>query len=293
LVYTDNTNEDVYSVSYVAKDGNDGANGIAGKDGVGIKSTAVTYQGGTSGTVQPTGTWVANPPSVAGGSYLWTRTVWSYTDGTSETGYSVAKAGEKGDKGLKGDTGSILGENQWIGHKYSYPGSTRIYPNFDHIQGLNPIATEIFDDSTTFTFNDDYYIAHFQSNLYVNIDKQITTTVAHDDDLTIYCNDEVVVSKNSTIPPAYAYDITFNLKAGWNKIDILLHELVGYDYVTFGTKLSSLVEHLSYIKGNDGIAGKDGVGITATAVTYQSSTSGTTAPTGTWLTVPPTVPLGS
>lgn len=102
LTYTDNSGELVYSVSYVAKDGNNGTDGVAGKDGVGIKSTTITYQSGTSGTVQPTGTWVANPPSVTGGNYLWTRTVWSYTDGTSETGYSVARAGEKGDKGEKG-----------------------------------------------------------------------------------------------------------------------------------------------------------------------------------------------
>lgn len=103
LTYTDNSGELVYSVSYVAKDGNNGTDGVAGKDGVGIKSTTITYQSGTSGTVQPTGIWVANPPSVTGGNYLWTRTVWSYTDGTSETGYSVARAGEKGDKG---DTGA-------------------------------------------------------------------------------------------------------------------------------------------------------------------------------------------
>ena len=155
-----------------------------------------------------------------------------------------------GKDGPKGDTGSILGENMWIGYKYSYPGSTRIYPSFGHIQGITPIATQIFNDSTRFTFSDDYYIAHFQSNLFVITDKQITTTITHDDDLTIYCNDEVVVSKNSTI--FTAYDITFNLKAGWNKIDILLHEISGGDQVTFGTKLSSLVEHLSYIKGADG-----------------------------------------
>lgn len=105
LVYTDNTTKDVYTVSYVAKDGNNGTDGVAGKDGVGIKSTTITYQESTSGTTAPTGTWVANPPSVAGGNYLWTRTVWSYTDGTSETGYSVAKAGEKGADGKDGDPG--------------------------------------------------------------------------------------------------------------------------------------------------------------------------------------------
>lgn len=101
-LYTDSTGEAGYTVSYNAKDGNSGANGVAGKDGVGIKSTTITYQASTSGTTVPTGAWVSNPPSVPGGNYLWTRTVWSYTDSTSETGYSIAKAGEKGDKG---DTG--------------------------------------------------------------------------------------------------------------------------------------------------------------------------------------------
>jgi len=104
--YTDSSAETGYTVSYNAKDGNNGSDGIAGKDGVGIKSTTITYQSGTSGTVQPTGTWVSSPPSVTGGNYLWTRTVWSYTDGTNETGYSIAKAGEKGDQGLRGLQGA-------------------------------------------------------------------------------------------------------------------------------------------------------------------------------------------
>ncbi|WP_281504001.1 collagen-like protein [Streptococcus uberis] len=36
---------------------------------------------------------------------MWTRTVWNYTDSTSETGHSVAKMGETGPQGPKGDTG--------------------------------------------------------------------------------------------------------------------------------------------------------------------------------------------
>ena len=44
-------------------------------------------------------------PNVPAGQYLWTKTVWSYTDNTSETGYSVSKIGEQGAKGDKGDTG--------------------------------------------------------------------------------------------------------------------------------------------------------------------------------------------
>ena len=97
--YTDNTTEVGYTVSYNAKDGNDGNDGIAGKDGVGIKSTTITYAASTSGTTKPTTGWTSTIPIVAEGNFLWTKTVWLYTDNTSETGYSVAKMGAKGDKG--------------------------------------------------------------------------------------------------------------------------------------------------------------------------------------------------
>lgn len=104
--YTDNTTETGYQKNYVARDGNDGNNGIAGKDGVGIRSTTITYAQGTSGTVAPTTGWISQVPNVPAGQYLWTKTVWSYTDNTNETGYSVSKIGEQGPQGVKGDAGA-------------------------------------------------------------------------------------------------------------------------------------------------------------------------------------------
>lgn len=104
--YTNNTSETGYQKTYIAKDGNDGNDGIAGKDGVGIKSTTITYASSTSGTTKPTSGWSSSIPSVPAGNYLWTKTVWTYTDNTSETGYSVAKMGETGAKGDKGDDGA-------------------------------------------------------------------------------------------------------------------------------------------------------------------------------------------
>ncbi|MCK1231863.1 hypothetical protein MX024_06770 [Streptococcus uberis] len=103
--YSDSTNETGYTKTYIAKDGNNGTDGIAGKDGVGILSTTIAYQASTSGTTVPTGTWSSQVPSVPNGQFLWTRTVWNYTDSTSETGYSVAKMGETGPQGPKGDAG--------------------------------------------------------------------------------------------------------------------------------------------------------------------------------------------
>ncbi|AAW27942.1 tail fiber protein and host specificity [Streptococcus phage 2972] len=103
--YTDSTSETGYQKTYIAKDGNNGNDGLPGKDGVGIRNTTITYAQGTSGTVAPTNGWSTQVPNVPAGQYLWTKTVWDYTDNTSETGYSVAKMGEQGPRGDQGIPG--------------------------------------------------------------------------------------------------------------------------------------------------------------------------------------------
>ncbi|MCI1596098.1 MAG: collagen-like protein, partial [Prevotella sp.] len=86
--------------------GDTGNDGIAGKDGVGIKSTTITYAVSNSGTSAPTSGWSPSVPSASPGQYLWTKTIWGYTDNTNETGYSVARYGSNGAQGPKGNTGA-------------------------------------------------------------------------------------------------------------------------------------------------------------------------------------------
>ena len=87
--------------------GEPGVKGEKGADGTSVKITgkSVTYQASTSGTTTPTGTWVANPPTVAKGQYLWTKTVVTYSDGNSTTAYSVAYQGTNGTNGQNGTNG--------------------------------------------------------------------------------------------------------------------------------------------------------------------------------------------
>lgn len=101
ITYTNNTSQT--SVLLLAVYGNTGAKGDTGPAGKGISSTEVTYQASTSGTSIPTGTWAKSIPSVAAGSYLWTRTIITYTDKTSTTSYAVGKMGNTGatGKGIK------------------------------------------------------------------------------------------------------------------------------------------------------------------------------------------------
>ena len=79
-----------------------------GKDGVGIQNTDITYANSTSGTTAPTTGWTSSVPSLVKGQYLWTKTVWTYTDNSSETGYSVSYISKDGTKGTDGTSGIIV-----------------------------------------------------------------------------------------------------------------------------------------------------------------------------------------
>ncbi|MGV3235328.1 phage tail spike protein [Latilactobacillus curvatus] len=87
------------------KDGTPGKDGVAGKDGVGVKTTTIAYAQSTSGATPPTTGWTAGVPTLIKGQYLWTRTVWTYTDNTTETGYTVSYNAKDGNSGSDGRAG--------------------------------------------------------------------------------------------------------------------------------------------------------------------------------------------
>ena len=81
--------------------------GATGTTGKGVKSTAITYQAGTSGTTAPTGSWSATVPAVSQGQYLWTRTVITYTDNSTSTSYSVSYIPKNGTNGTNGTSVTV------------------------------------------------------------------------------------------------------------------------------------------------------------------------------------------
>ena len=219
--YTDNSSETGYSVTYISKDGNNGTDGIAGKDGVGLTSTSITYVGSTSGTTVPTTGWTPSVPSVPAGQFLWTKTVWRYSDNTSETGYSVAMMGPKGDKGDTGANGAAGKDG-------------------------NGIKTTVISYA---------------------ISTSGTTTPT---------------SGWTTQVPALIKGQYLWTKTVWTYTDN-----------TNGIGYSVTYISIDGNNGKDGIAGKDGVGIKTTTITYVGSTSGTTTPTSGWTSTIPTVAAGS
>ena len=104
IIYTDGTSVDS-NKRVIGTYGDTGKDGATGADGKGIKSTVITYQASTSGTVIPTGTWQTSIPTVSAGQYLWTRTVITYTDDSKSTSYSVGRMGTNGTNGTNGSAG--------------------------------------------------------------------------------------------------------------------------------------------------------------------------------------------
>lgn len=141
---------------------NDGAKGDRGPTGNGIKSTSVTYQIWANGTSTPTGTWSSTPPkTTADKPYLWTKTVLTYTDGsTSPPSYSVGSTPEgveeKVDKNIRDQ---IASSEKTIEESYK----ALINQTARDITGIvEKLQKETTDNSTT--------ISQFSTNLKMTTD---------------------------------------------------------------------------------------------------------------------------
>lgn len=88
-----------------------GDKGNTGATGNGISKADITYASSSSNTSAPTSGWQSTPPSVSPGQYLWTKTVFTYTNGGTATQYSVAKQGNTGAAGADAITVSITSSN--------------------------------------------------------------------------------------------------------------------------------------------------------------------------------------
>ena len=102
--FTDESVADKTTVILLAVYGDKGKDGTNGTNGtsVSITATSITYQASDSGTITPSGNWSGTVPPVNNGQYLWTKTVVTYSDGTSTTAYSVAYKGTNGTDGENG-----------------------------------------------------------------------------------------------------------------------------------------------------------------------------------------------
>ena len=290
--YTDATTEQGFTVARIGQDGARGNDGIAGKDGVGLKTTAITYASSTSGTTPPSEGWQTQVPTVTAGQFLWTKTVWTYTDNSNETGYSVAKMGQDGAKGNDGIAGKdgVGIETTLVEYAVSTSGTTRPASGWSTTIPNTPQGQYLWT-RTTWTYTDDtteqgYSVARMGQD-----GARGNDGIAGKDGVGIKSTGITYAGSSSgTTPPSTGWQAQVpTVPAGqylWTKTVWTYTDNsneTGYSVARMGQNGNN---------GKDGIAGKDGVGINDTLIEYAVNTSGTTRPTSGWSTSIPTVPQG-
>ena len=264
-------------------------NKIKGEDGVGLESTEIFYVGSTNGQTPPESGWQTTVPNVPQGQYMWTKAVWTYSDDSVKIAYSVGKIGANGtngNDGLPGKDGVGI-DDTLIEYAVSTSGTVRPTsgwstntPSVPQGQYLWTRITWTYTDNTT---EQGYIVARQGANGTNGKDgvsvKTITTTYQ--------------AGTSGTTPPTGAWLPTPPAVAEnqflWTKIEISLDDgtkSTGYSVGKMGA------QGQPGEKGDPGAPGTPGNGIKSSSVTYQVSTSGTTTPTGTWVSTPPTVPQG-
>ena len=170
IAYTDGKTTTSYSVGKMGQNGSNGApgkpgtDGKPGADGVGIKSTSVKYQAGSSQTTAPTGAWLDAVPKLSAATpYLWTKTVITYTNDTSSTSYSVSSTldgVEVGGRNLVKNTAFLKGPELW-----EFDECEISYAPSDAYKGVNylHVIQKVAGSATSYT-----------SRIYTNVDSNFT-----------------------------------------------------------------------------------------------------------------------
>lgn len=256
---------------------------VKGEDGVGLISTEIFYAGSTNGQTPPESGWQTTVPNVPQGQYMWMKAVWTYSDDSIKTAYSVGKIGANGNDGLPGKDGVGITDTL-IEYAVNTSGTVRPTsgwstntPSVPQGQYLWTRITWTYTDNTT---EQGYIVARQGENGKDGVSvKTITTTYQ--------------AGTSGTTPPTGAWLTTPPTVAEnqflWTKIEIVLDngtKSTGYSVGKMGA------QGQPGEKGDPGAPGTPGNGIKSSSVTYQVSTSGTTTPTGTWVSTPPAVPQG-
>lgn len=284
-------------------------------DGRGVASTTVEYQASTSGTTVPTGVWSTTIPSVAAGSYLWTKTTTNYTSGNPTIGYSVARMGVNGAKGDKGETGATGAKgdagttgNLWVNPTFDAdkPQITSIVNGVKAPNGSNVNIIKVRDHynaKTSFAVmpNHQYRIVLHRKRIQGTLNLQ--AGIWYTQQTSGYSFDTFIGSKKTTSLTDGWEEAVYEFKCPESKskgcvflqIEQKSNEenpTIWYISNLMCTDITGLqgqqgIQGVKGDKGEQGVKGNDGKGIKSTSVTYQIWSNGTSTPTGTWSSTPP------
>ena len=278
IAYTDDSKSTSYSVGRMGTNGTNGTNGSAGR---GIKSTAITYQAGPSGTTAPTGTWQTTVPATSASSpYLWTRTIITYTDDTTSTSYAVGSTLE----GVSVGGRNLLPKTHKTAVTYKYPTGTNYWDPWNSV--------------TTVPLNGDTYTLSFWAKSTVDGDKIIVHFYNPSNIISGKSSQGVTISYGDGRCPftlsttLTKYWVTYKIPAGGNSTrNIIIPRLYGPDRGETEKGTGEIT--VQWEKLEEGNIATDWTpapedGIASVDVEYYLSTSASALSCGSWSTTAPT-----
>ena len=128
--------------------------GGKGETGNGISSIIEQYYLSSSATSLLNGSWSNSRPTWKNGWYIWTRSVITYTNGTSDTTAAICVTGSKGDKGEDGKPGDKgeKGDSPVLVYRGIYDSSKTYYGNSKRLDAVK--------------YNNQYYIARIDAGTF-------------------------------------------------------------------------------------------------------------------------------
>lgn len=278
IAYTDDSKSTSYSVGRMGTNGTNGTNGSAGR---GIKSTAITYQAGPSGTTAPTGTWQTTVPATSASSpYLWTRTIITYTDDMTSTSYAVGSTLE----GVSVGGRNLLPKTHKTAVTYKYPTGTNYWDPWNSV--------------TTVPLNGDTYTLSFWAKSTVDGDKIIVHFYNPSNIISGKSSQGVTISYGDGRCPftlsttLTKYWVTYKIPAGGNSTrNIIIPRLYGPDRGETEKGTGEIT--VQWEKLEEGNIATDWTpapedGIASVDVEYYLSTSASALSGGSWSTTAPT-----
>ena len=257
-----------------------------------VKSVIIEYALASSETVAPTTGWSTDAPARTAGTFIWTRTITTYVDDTSDTSSPALMTGNTGAPGTPGTPGAD-GQDGAPGA----PGKGALTTTTTYQVGSSgtvaptgtwqstPQATSVgqflwtrtvttWSDSTNTT---SYSVAAHGAT------GSTGAPGTPGKGLSSSAITYQVSSSGTTAPTGTWLSSVPTVPEGqflWTRT------LLTWTDSTTSTAYSVAKQ------GSDGAVGSPGKGVSSTAITYQASASGTTAPTGTWSGTIPSVPAG-
>lgn len=151
VIYTDGSTTETDPACITGSKGANGTNGSNGEDGRGVTSIVEQYYLSTSSSSLVGGSWSTTAPAWVNGKYIWTRSVITYTDGSSTTTDAICVTGAKGETGIGVKS---YREQYYLSTSYSTPtGGSWSYnvPSWTDGKFMWTRTVVTYTDNTTWT----------------------------------------------------------------------------------------------------------------------------------------------